>query len=76
MLLTLGEPIDIGAWADWVRLVCAQDAGVWELPVLGPVTGPAAALIRPDGYVAWAGDHHGQQGLAEALNTWFGPMTR
>jgi 3-(3-hydroxy-phenyl)propionate hydroxylase len=76
VLLTLGEPIDIGAWADRVRVVCAQYEGVWELPVLGPVTGPAAALIRPDGYVAWAGDHHSQQGLAEALNTWFGPMTR
>ncbi len=24
--------------------------------MLGAVTAPTAALIRPDGYVAWAGD--------------------
>ncbi|MFF3670962.1 FAD-dependent monooxygenase [Microtetraspora malaysiensis] len=29
-----------------------------------------ALLIRPDGYVAWAG---GRDGLGEALATWFGP---
>lgn len=27
-------------------------------------------LVRPDGYVAWAG---GRDGLADALTTWFGP---
>jgi hypothetical protein len=31
-------------------------------------------LIRPDGYVAWVGDAN-QQGLADALTTWFGPAT-
>jgi hypothetical protein len=30
--------------------------------------GAAAVLVRPDGYVAWAGD----TGLTEALRTWFG----
>jgi hypothetical protein len=29
-------------------------------------------LIRPDGHVAWAGDHPGSE-LADALNAWFGP---
>jgi 3-(3-hydroxy-phenyl)propionate hydroxylase len=29
-------------------------------------------LVRPDGHVAWVGDS-AQQGLAEALATWFGP---
>ncbi|WP_433211559.1 FAD-dependent monooxygenase [Microtetraspora malaysiensis] len=29
-----------------------------------------ALLVRPDGYVAWAG---GRDGLGEALATWFGP---
>jgi hypothetical protein len=29
-------------------------------------------LVRPDGYVAWVGDHD-HFGLGEALTTWFGP---
>ena len=41
-------------------------------PLLGPVAAPAAVLIRPDGYVAWAGDLSEPQ-LADALATWFGP---
>ena len=43
----------------------------WELPVLGAITAPAAVLIRPDGYVAWAGEL-GDPGLADALVTWCG----
>jgi hypothetical protein len=31
-------------------------------------------LIRPDGYVAWAGDPT-HVGLTDALTTWFGPPT-
>ena len=74
VLLDLGEPgaVDIRSWADRVRLVNAGYDGPWELPALGVVTAPAAVLIRPDGYVAWVGDGT-QQGLAEALTTWFGP---
>jgi len=30
-------------------------------------------LVRPDGYVAWVGGQSGEQGLADALSTWFGP---
>jgi 2-polyprenyl-6-methoxyphenol hydroxylase-like FAD-dependent oxidoreductase len=73
-LLNLGEPgsIDITPWADRVQLVDATSGGPWELPGLGPVTAPAAVLIRPDGYVAWLGDWT-QGGLADALTTWFGP---
>ena len=76
VLLNLGEPgsLDITPWADRVRLVDADYAGRWELPVLGAVTAPAAVLIRPDGYVAWAGDS-AQPGLPDALTTWFGPAT-
>ena len=75
-LLNLGEPgtIDITPWADRVRLVDAEAAGSWELPVLGAVTAPAAVLIRPDGYVAWAGDP-AHPGLDDALTTWFGLPT-
>ncbi len=76
VLLNLGEPgsLDITPWADRVRLTDATYAGTWELPVLGVVTAPAAVLIRPDGHVAWAGDHP-QPGLPDALTTWFGPPT-
>jgi hypothetical protein len=57
-VLRLGEPggFNISPWADRVQLIDAKYAGTWELPVFGAVTAPAAVLIRPDGYVAWAGD--------------------
>jgi 2-polyprenyl-6-methoxyphenol hydroxylase-like FAD-dependent oxidoreductase len=74
VLLNLGEPggFDITPWADRVQVIDAQYAGRWELPVLGAVTAPTAALIRPDGYVAWVGDGT-DLGLRDALTTWFGP---
>ena len=74
VLLNLGEPggFDIAPWADRVQLVDARYGGTWELPAVGPVTAPTAALIRPDGYVAWVGDLT-QLGLADALTMWFGP---
>jgi 3-(3-hydroxy-phenyl)propionate hydroxylase len=76
VLLNLGEPgaIEITPWADRVQLVDAEAIGPWELPVLGAVTAPAAVLIRPDGYVAWAGDP-AHPGLDDALTTWFGRPT-
>ena len=72
VLLNLGDPdsLDIAAWADRVRWVNAQYAGVWELPVLGAVRAPAATLIRPDGYVAWIGEGT-DAGLHDALSKWF-----
>ena len=74
VLLNLGEPgaLDIAPWADRVQRVDARYAGVWELPVLGAVAAPTAVLIRPDGHVAWVGDGT-DQGLRDALTTWFGP---
>ena len=74
VLLNLGEPggFDIAPWADRIQPIDATYRGEWELPVLGAVTAPTAALIRPDGYVAWVGDGT-QQGLVDALTTWFGP---
>jgi hypothetical protein len=73
VLLNLGEPggFDITPWADRVQMIDAEYVGLWELPVLGAVTAPAAALIRPDGYVAWVGDGT-DTGLRDALTTWFG----
>jgi 2-polyprenyl-6-methoxyphenol hydroxylase-like FAD-dependent oxidoreductase len=73
LLLDFGEPggIDITPWADRVRLIDAEYAGAWELPVIGPVPAPAAVLVRPDGHVAWVGDGT-DPGLRDALTRWFG----
>lgn len=74
VLLNLGAPdaVNIAPWADRVRVVDAQYAGVWELPVVGAVTAPRAVLIRPDGYVAWVGSGT-DEGLGDAVTRWFGP---
>jgi 3-(3-hydroxy-phenyl)propionate hydroxylase len=76
VLLDLGEPggLDITPWADRVQLINAELAGICELPVVGAVPAPTAVLIRPDGHVAWVGDHT-HAGLPDALTTWFGPPT-
>jgi 2-polyprenyl-6-methoxyphenol hydroxylase-like FAD-dependent oxidoreductase len=76
MLLNLGEPggFDITPWVDRVKLIDAKYDGAWELPALGAITAPSAVLIRPDGYVAWAGERP-DAGLADALTSWFGPPT-
>jgi 3-(3-hydroxy-phenyl)propionate hydroxylase len=74
LLLNFGRPgsLDIGPWSDRVKQVDAQYDGSWLLPVVGQVAAPEALLIRPDGYVAWAGDAS-EGGLADALTKWFGP---
>jgi 3-(3-hydroxy-phenyl)propionate hydroxylase len=73
VLLNFGEPgrFKITAWQERVPLLDAEYVGPWELPVIGMVTAPTAVLVRPDGYVAWVGDTT-QEGLVEALTTWFG----
>ncbi|MBX5201247.1 FAD-dependent monooxygenase [Rhizobium sp. NZLR1] len=73
MLVNLGTPgsLDITPWSDRVQLVDAGCDGAWELPGLGAVSAPTAILIRPDGYVAWVGEGT-QDGLREAMNSWFG----
>jgi hypothetical protein len=77
VLLNLGDPasLDVTPWDDRVRLVEATWHGRWELPVLGTVEAPTAVLVRPDGYVAWAG-RGTDEGLREALTAWFGPAYR
>jgi 2-polyprenyl-6-methoxyphenol hydroxylase-like FAD-dependent oxidoreductase len=74
VLLNLGAPgdLDVTPWADRVQRIDAEYVGPWELPVVGAVVAPTAALIRPDGYVAWVGGGS-DLGLPEALTTWFGP---
>jgi hypothetical protein len=76
VLVNLGERggFDIAPWVHRVRMVDARYDGAWELPVIGQVAAPAAVLIRPDGYVAWAGDLTDPE-LPRAMTTWFGPAT-
>ncbi len=75
--LGAGGGFDLGPWASRVRLVDAHRvgdadaAGAWELPVVGAVAAPPAVLLRPDGYVAWAGELT-DPALPRALATWFG----
>jgi 2-polyprenyl-6-methoxyphenol hydroxylase-like FAD-dependent oxidoreductase len=75
VLLNLVEAgrFDVGPWADRVRSVDASYSGRWELPVVGDVSPPSAVLVRPDGYVAWVGEES-DEGLQDALTTWFGPV--
>ncbi|ANK85661.1 MULTISPECIES: FAD-dependent monooxygenase [unclassified Rhizobium] len=74
VLLNLGPrgSLDTGLGSDRVPLVDARYDGPWELPALGAVAAPTAALIRPDGYVAWVGEGS-RNGLDAAMSTWFGP---
>lgn len=74
LLLNLDPPggFDSSPWPR-VRMVDASYDGAWELPVVGQVPAPLAVLIRPDGYVAWAGELK-DPALPEALTAWFGAM--
>ncbi len=67
LLLTLAP----AAVTTSVQTVEARYHGPWELPVIGAVPPPAAVLVRPDGYVAWAGEPSDPK-LKDALTTWFG----
>ena len=66
--------IDLDEWDGHIRLVRASTDGPWSLPVIGQVAPPPAALVRPDGHVAWVGELH-DPSLVDALVRWFGPPT-
>ncbi|MCX5091522.1 FAD-dependent monooxygenase [Streptomyces sp. NBC_00365] len=51
-------------WSDRVAFVADRPAAD------GPLPAGQALLVRPDGYVAWAG--FGSAGLVDALTRWFG----
>lgn len=63
LLLDRTGELSTGGWADRVDYV--SDVRPGQSPVNEP-----AALLRPDGHVAWAGTH--QADLNEHLVTWFG----
>ncbi|MFF2519210.1 FAD-dependent monooxygenase [Streptomyces sp. NPDC058086] len=57
------------SWSDRVVFVADRPAAD------GPLPAGQALLVRPDGYVAWAGSDSGPAGpvgLAQALTRWFG----
>ena len=72
VLLDLGGgDFDLAPWSPRVQSVAAACDGPWVLPLVGAVEAPAAVLVRPDGYVAWAGDLNDPE-LPAALTSWFG----
>ncbi|MFC9435780.1 FAD-dependent monooxygenase [Nocardia sp. NPDC057030] len=63
-------------WQDRIDVIDARSRDDhWAVPAVGDIAVPAAILIRPDGYTAWVTDEPGDEGLTEALTTWFGPAS-
>ncbi|MGI5237991.1 FAD-dependent monooxygenase [Dactylosporangium sp. CA-139066] len=59
-----GPAAALSGWIDRVRLA----------PVPPDPARPPAVLLRPDGHIAWTGDHHGDP--RPALRRWFGAPAR
>jgi 2-polyprenyl-6-methoxyphenol hydroxylase-like FAD-dependent oxidoreductase len=60
LLLDRTERLTVGGWSDRVDYL-ADPTAVLDVPCV---------LLRPDGHVAWIGDH--QQDLDDHLSRWFG----
>jgi 3-(3-hydroxy-phenyl)propionate hydroxylase len=77
LLLKLGTTsrIDLPSPSERVKHVVGTCPGPWDLPIIGAVETPSSLLIRPDGYVAWAGTDDNEDGFQEALQAWFGITT-
>jgi 3-(3-hydroxy-phenyl)propionate hydroxylase len=69
LVLNFGEPGAVSS--DRVQAIDAKYDGTWRLPVIGEVPAPIAVLVRPDGYVAWAGTAQDANGLEDAVRRWF-----
>ncbi|MDG4862208.1 monooxygenase, partial [Streptomyces sp. T-3] len=71
LLLDLsGSGTAVAASAGWHdRIIAVPCAGSGQQ---GALRGATALLVRPDGYVVWAGAA-GADGLTAALTRWFGP---
>jgi hypothetical protein len=69
-LLRAGRPIllDLAGRADLTAAASGWTDRVDIVTATTPEAPADALLLRPDGYVAWAGEH----GLRPALLTWFG----
>lgn len=67
VLLDLSGTAEPDGRVEYVSARCAADR--WTLPVIGDVDAPAAVLVRPDGYVAWAATDTDTAGLDTALAT-------
>ena len=74
VLLCLGAPCP-AELPQGVRVVTARCTTAWTLPLTGEVEAPEAILIRPDGYVAWAGARD-DPALGEVAAWWFGDAQR
>lgn len=66
LLIDFGARLDVEVADTVARVSASCTVGSWRLPVLGWVPVPAALLVRPDGYVAWAGDAGSTRGLYRA----------
>ena len=64
------EAAVVGAFGGLVWIFSAEKRAQGSAPIAVPA--PTAALIRPDGHVAWVGEGT-DQGLRDALSGWFGP---
>lgn len=70
-LLDFADDADLrraaGPWSDRIEIVTAHPH---EAPASSPLADTPAVLVRPDGYVVWAGADGDT--LPTALNRWFG----
>ncbi|GAA4682689.1 rifampin monooxygenase [Streptomyces chumphonensis] len=65
--------LSAAGWADRVDRADDFDGTVPGCGAAGPATEVPAALLRPDGHVAWVGTRQGE--LEGRLRTWFGTPT-